>query len=28
MNAHYRQNYRPSPLLRLPPWLRSLWGWL
>jgi hypothetical protein len=24
----YRQNYRPRPLLRFPPWLRSLWVWL
>jgi len=28
MNAHYRQNYRPSPLQRFPAWLRSLWVWL
>jgi len=28
MNALYRQNYRPRPLLRLPSWLRVLWGWL
>ena len=24
----YRQNYRPRPLLHVPPWLRSLWLWL
>jgi len=28
MNALYRQNYRPRPLLRLPSWVRMLWGWL
>ncbi len=24
----FRQNYRPRPLLRFPPWLRSVWVWL